>query len=203
MKKVIAMTLAMVMMLSTTAFAADDFYGIKPDAGITVEAKTGELGLDVAVTNPVEDAYYGVLLVQGTELPTVDTDILYINQVTADENGVSFDVLPITPEAGDVKLYVSSNATGATLLEAEMKYGTEAPANDYITSADITKGTIAVAEALADTEATTIIGGGDSAAAVINLGFADKMSHISTGGGASLEYLEGKVLPGVAVIANK
>ena len=64
-------------------------------------------------------------------------------------------------------------------------------------------GTIAVAKALAETEATTIIGGGDSAAAVINLGFADKMSHISTGGGASLEYLEGKVLPGVAVIANK
>ncbi len=67
----------------------------------------------------------------------------------------------------------------------------------------LAKGTTAVAEALAETEATTIIGGGDSAAAVINLGFADKMSHISTGGGASLEYLEGKVLPGVAVIANK
>ena len=67
----------------------------------------------------------------------------------------------------------------------------------------LAKGTIAVAEALAETEATTIIGGGDSAAAVINLGFAAKMSHISTGGGASLEYLEGKVLPGVAVIANK
>ncbi|MBQ2687916.1 MAG: phosphoglycerate kinase [Clostridia bacterium] len=67
----------------------------------------------------------------------------------------------------------------------------------------LAEGTIAVAKALAETEATTIIGGGDSAAAVINLGFADKMSHISTGGGASLEYLEGKVLPGVAVIANK
>ena len=58
-------------------------------------------------------------------------------------------------------------------------------------------------EALAEADATTIIGGGDSATAAINLGYADKMSHISTGGGASLEYLEGKVLPGIACIQDK
>ena len=64
-------------------------------------------------------------------------------------------------------------------------------------------GTISVAKALANTTATTIIGGGDSAAAVKNLGFADKMSHISTGGGASLELFEGKKLPGIECLNNK
>lgn len=65
------------------------------------------------------------------------------------------------------------------------------------------KGTEDVCEVLAKSDATTIIGGGDSATAAQNLGFAEDFSHISTGGGASLEYLEGNELPGLAAITNK
>ena len=113
---------------------------------------------------------------------------------------------------------VSSDAIPADVMGLDIGEKTQALFADAVKSAKtvvwngpmgvfenpvLAKGTIAVAQALADTDATTIIGGGDSAAAVISLGFADKMSHISTGGGASLEYLEGKVLPGIAVIADK
>ena len=101
--------------------------------------------------------------------------------------------LDIGPET--VKLYCDAVADAGTVIWNGPMGVFEFPA--------FAKGTEAVAEALSKTHAITIIGGGDSAAAVEQLGYADKMTHISTGGGASLEFLEGKELPGVACLLDK
>ena len=113
---------------------------------------------------------------------------------------VSVDNIPVDKEAMDIgketaALYADAVKTAKTVVWNGPMGVFENPT--------LAAGTIAVAKAVADTDATTIIGGGDSAAAVNQLGFGDKMSHISTGGGASLEFLEGKELPGVAAANDK
>ncbi|MDD3368980.1 MAG: phosphoglycerate kinase [Lachnospiraceae bacterium] len=117
------------------------------------------------------------------EVAVVDSD-----KIPADKEGL--DIGPKTAE-----LYANAVKSAKTVVWNGPMGVFENPI--------LAKGTIAVAKALAETDATTIIGGGDSAAAVNQLGFADKMSHISTGGGASLEFLEGKALPGVVAADDK
>ena len=113
--------------------------------------------------------------------------------VKAGEIPDGWEGLDIGPET--VKLYCDAVADAGTVIWNGPMGVFEFPA--------FAKGTEAVAEALSKTSAITIIGGGDSAAAVEQLGYADKMTHISTGGGASLEFLEGKELPGVACLLDK
>ena len=118
----------------------------------------------------------------------VDVKVVSVDEIPADMEG-----LDIGTETA--KLYADAVKSAKTVVWNGPMGVFENPT--------LAAGTIAVAKALAETDATTIIGGGDSAAAVNQLGFGDKMTHISTGGGASLEFLEGKELPGVAAADNK
>jgi phosphoglycerate kinase len=120
--------------------------------------------------------------------PDIKTEVVKADAIPADKEGA--DIGPETQA-----LYAEAVKTAKTVVWNGPMGVFENPV--------LATGTKAVAQALADTDATTIIGGGDSAAAVNQLGYADKMSHISTGGGASLEFLEGKVLPGVDAADNK
>ena len=113
-----------------------------------------------------------------------------VKVVSADEIPADMEGLDIGPKTAE--MYAEAVKTAKTVVWNGPMGVFENPT--------LAAGTIAVAKALAETEATTIIGGGDSAAAMNQLGFADKVSHISTGGGASLEFLEGKVLPGIACL---
>ena len=113
---------------------------------------------------------------------------------------VDADKIPADRESADIgpktrELYAAAIKTAKTVIWNGPMGIFENPT--------LAQGTFAVAQAMAESSATTIIGGGDSAAAVAQLGFADKMSHVSTGGGASLELFEGKVLPGIACLNDK
>ncbi|MBQ1259829.1 MAG: phosphoglycerate kinase [Clostridia bacterium] len=158
-----------------------------------------------------------------------ETKLDYCNEMVkkAEEKGVNL-LLPIDtvvaaefPNPIDAEIateVVSSNAIPADKMGLDIGPATQKLFADAVISAKtvvwngpmgvfenptLAKGTIAVAKALADSSATTIVGGGDSAAACEQLGFADKITHISTGGGASLEFLEGRNLPGISCLLDK
>lgn len=118
----------------------------------------------------------------------IETEVFAADAIPADMEGL--DIGPKTAE-----LYADAVKSAKTVVWNGPMGVFENPT--------LAAGTIAVAKALAETEAVTIIGGGDSAAAVNTLGFGDKMTHISTGGGASLEFLEGKALPGIEAVNDK
>ena len=118
----------------------------------------------------------------------IPTEIVDIDKIPADKMGM--DIGPKT-----IEIFSNAVKTAKTVVWNGPMGVFENPI--------LSKGTKAVAQAMADTDATTIIGGGDSAAAANQMGFHDKMSHISTGGGASLEFLEGKDLPGVVAANDK
>ena len=121
---------------------------------------------------------------------SADAEPVLYDSMAIPDNMMGMDIGPKTVES-----YVAAVKDAGTVIWNGPMGVFEFPA--------FAEGTRAVARALADTDAITIIGGGDSAAAVAQLGFADKMTHISTGGGASLEFLEGKELPGVACLLDK
>ena len=170
---------------------------------------------------------YTFLKAQGYEIGTSlceDDRLDYAKEMIAkaEANGVRF-LLPvdhrIASEFKDVEATVTEDQNiPAGFMGLDIGPKTEALYADAVKDAktviwngpmgvfefeNYNKGTIAVAKAMADADATTVIGGGDSAAAVNILGFGDKMTHISTGGGASLEFLEGKTLPGIAALNDK
>ena len=118
----------------------------------------------------------------------IDVEYVDADKIPADKEGV--DIGPKT-----AKLFADAVLSAKTVVWNGPMGVFENPT--------LAKGTIAVAQALADSDATTIVGGGDSAAACEQLGFASKITHISTGGGASLEFLEGKDLPGVSCLLDK
>ena len=118
----------------------------------------------------------------------IDVEVVDADKIPADKMGL--DIGTKTAE-----LYANEVKTAKTVVWNGPMGVFENPV--------LAKGTMAVAKAMAETDAVTIIGGGDSAAAVNTLGFGDKMTHISTGGGASLEFLEGKELPGIAALNDK
>ena len=167
------------------------------------KAKGGSIGKSLLEEDWLD--YCNEMLAKAQEKGTkllLPVDTLCAAEFSADAKPVLYDAMSIPDDMMGMDI---GPKTIAAYTEAVKGAGTviwNGPMGVFEFPA-FAEGTRAVAKALADTDAITIIGGGDSAAAVAQMGFADKMTHISTGGGASLEFLEGKELPGVACLLDK
>ena len=142
------------------------------------------------------------LMAEGGDKLVLPVDVVVADAFAADANHKVVGVDEVTAGWRVLDIGPASIAHYANRLAAAKTVVWNGPMGVFEFPA-FAKGTFAIADVLANLDATTIIGGGDSAAAVNDAGLADKMTHISTGGGASLEYLEGKVLPGVAALDEK
>ena len=153
----------------------------------------GNIDLAGKLLKKAEEA--GVKLLLPVDVVCADRFENDARTIITDRENIPDDMMGMDIGPKTVELYTEALKTAGTIVWNGPMGVFEMPA--------FAKGTKAVAEALAASDAVTVIGGGDSAAAVEQFGLADKMSHISTGGGASLEFLEGKTLPGIAVIEDK
>ncbi len=153
----------------------------------------GNIDLAGKLLKKAEEA--GVKLLLPVDVVCADRFENDARTLITDRENIPDDMMGMDIGPKTVELYTEALKTAGTIVWNGPMGVFEMPA--------FAKGTKAVAEALAESDAVTVIGGGDSAAAVEQFGLADKMSHISTGGGASLEFLEGKTLPGIAVIEDK
>jgi phosphoglycerate kinase len=142
------------------------------------------------------------LLSEGSDKLILPVDAVVADAFAADANGQVVGVDEVTPGWRILDIGPATVAHYRNRLAAAKTVVWNGPMGVFEFPA-FAQGTTAIAGVLAELDATTIIGGGDSAAAVRQAGLADKMTHISTGGGASLEYLEGKVLPGVAALDDR
>ena len=208
MKKILMMAI-LCLVFTTSGFAQfkrTAFNHVGLNAGVGTEGIS--IGVAAPISNFVEleagvDILPKFLSISDKANITTDASIIVQGQtvrIPDSEVDIDADKMPADREGCDIgpktqALFADAVKTAKTVVWNGPMGVFENPT--------LAAGTIAVAKSLAETSATTIIGGGDSAAAVNTLGFGDKMTHISTGGGASLEFLEGKALPGIESADDK
>lgn len=165
-----------------------------------LKAKGYEIGKSLVDEANVEFA--ATVLRDHSNKVHLPTDVVVAPEFNADSPATIVSVSQIPADQMGLDIGPATSAAFSTLIETAGTVVWNGPMGVFEMKA-FEKGTRAVAEALANSEAVTIVGGGDSAAAVEHFGVADKMTHVSTGGGASLEFLEGKELPGISALLDR